>query len=149
MATHSSILTWRIPWTKEPGRLQSIGSQRVGHNWVTNIFTFCTKQNTTILTFMNKPRIHKVNYFVSYFCYFWCPYLYLSITWVSCTMLCLATSDFCDPMDCSPPGSLSMGILQTMPSSRGSSQPGDRTKVSCIVGGFFSSWATREAPGVP
>ena len=31
MATHSSILAWRIPWTKEPGGLQSIGSQRVGH----------------------------------------------------------------------------------------------------------------------
>ena len=30
--THSSILAWRIPWTEEPGRLQSIGSQRVGHN---------------------------------------------------------------------------------------------------------------------
>ena len=32
MATHSSIFAWRIPWTEEPGRLQSIGSQRVGHN---------------------------------------------------------------------------------------------------------------------
>ena len=32
MATHSSILAWRIPWTEEPGRLQSIGLQRVGHN---------------------------------------------------------------------------------------------------------------------
>ena len=32
MATHSSILAWRIPWTKEPDRLQSMGSQRVGHN---------------------------------------------------------------------------------------------------------------------
>jgi len=32
MATHSSILAWRIPWTKEPGRLQSMGSQRVGNN---------------------------------------------------------------------------------------------------------------------
>ena len=31
-ATHSSILAWRIPWTGEPGRLQSMGSQRVGHN---------------------------------------------------------------------------------------------------------------------
>ena len=30
--THSSILAWRIPWTEEPGGLQSIGSQRVGHN---------------------------------------------------------------------------------------------------------------------
>ena len=32
MATHSSILAWRIPWTEEPGGLRSIGSQRVGHN---------------------------------------------------------------------------------------------------------------------
>ena len=32
MAIHSSILAWRIPWTEEPGGLQSMGSQRVGHN---------------------------------------------------------------------------------------------------------------------
>ena len=32
MATHSSILAWRIPWKEEPGRLQSMGSQRVGHD---------------------------------------------------------------------------------------------------------------------
>ena len=32
MATHSSILAWRTPWTEEPGRLQSTGSQRVGHD---------------------------------------------------------------------------------------------------------------------
>ena len=32
MATHSSILVWRILWTEEPGRLQSMGSQRVGHD---------------------------------------------------------------------------------------------------------------------
>ena len=37
MATHSSILTWRIPWTEEPGGLQSMGSQRVGHDCETNI----------------------------------------------------------------------------------------------------------------
>ena len=32
MATHSSTLAWRIPWKEEPGRLQSMGSQRVGHD---------------------------------------------------------------------------------------------------------------------
>ena len=32
MATHSSIVAWKIPWTEEPGRLQSMGSQRVGHD---------------------------------------------------------------------------------------------------------------------
>ena len=34
MATHSSILAWKSPWTEEPGGLQSIGSQRVRYNWV-------------------------------------------------------------------------------------------------------------------
>ena len=37
MATHSSILAWKIPWVEEPGRLQSIGSQRVGHDWVASL----------------------------------------------------------------------------------------------------------------
>ena len=36
MATHPSILAWRSPWTEEPGGLQSMGSQRVGHDWVIN-----------------------------------------------------------------------------------------------------------------
>ena len=40
MATHSSIPIWRILWTEEPGGLQSMVSQRVGYNWVTNAFTF-------------------------------------------------------------------------------------------------------------
>ena len=37
MATHSSILAWRIPWTEEPGELQSMGLQRVGHDRVTSL----------------------------------------------------------------------------------------------------------------
>ena len=42
MAPHSSTLAWKIPWTEEPGRLQSMGSWRVGHNWATSLslFTF-------------------------------------------------------------------------------------------------------------
>ena len=35
MATHSSVLAWRIPWTEKPGGLKSMGLQRVGHNWAT------------------------------------------------------------------------------------------------------------------
>ena len=38
-ATHSSILAWRIPWTEEPGRVQSMGLQRAGHDWVTSTLT--------------------------------------------------------------------------------------------------------------
>ena len=42
MAPHSSTLAWKIPWTEEPGRPQSMGSRRVGHDWVTSLslFTF-------------------------------------------------------------------------------------------------------------
>ena len=42
MAPHSSTLVWKIPWTEEPGRLQSMWSLRVGHDWVTSLslFTF-------------------------------------------------------------------------------------------------------------
>ena len=35
--THSSFLAWEIPWTEEPGRLQSMGSLRVGHDWATTL----------------------------------------------------------------------------------------------------------------
>ena len=44
MATHSSILVWRIPWTKEPGKLQSMGLQRVRHDWASNIYQFSVTQ---------------------------------------------------------------------------------------------------------
>ena len=40
MAPHSSTLAWKIPWTEEPGRLQSMGSQRVGHDWVMTPYVF-------------------------------------------------------------------------------------------------------------
>ena len=42
MVTHSSTLAWRIPWMEEPGRLWSMGSQWIGHNWTTSLslFTF-------------------------------------------------------------------------------------------------------------
>ena len=42
MEAHSSTLAWKIPWTEEPGRLWPMGSQRVGHDWVTSLhFTLC------------------------------------------------------------------------------------------------------------
>ena len=40
MAPHSSTVAWKIPWMDEPGRLQSMGSRRVGHNWVTSLSLF-------------------------------------------------------------------------------------------------------------
>ena len=43
MATHSTILAWKISWAEEPGGLQSMGSQGVGHDWVTNTYLLTYK----------------------------------------------------------------------------------------------------------
>ena len=63
MATHSSILAWKIPWMEEPGRLQPMGLQRVGHDGATNTFTrfrspfFLTDFHFTYLFSWQSPLI--------------------------------------------------------------------------------------------
>ena len=52
MATYSNSLTWRIPWTEEPGRLQSIGPQRVGHHWVSTYAHLDEHLNTHTCVYM-------------------------------------------------------------------------------------------------
>ena len=54
VATHSSILAWRIPWMKEPGGLQSTGSHRVRHDWATSLSLLCewVQINTFTFTFV-------------------------------------------------------------------------------------------------
>ena len=56
MAAHSSILAWRIPWTGEPGGLQSTGSQRVRHDWATERGTAAAA--TALRTDELHPRLH-------------------------------------------------------------------------------------------
>ena len=56
MATHSTVLAWRIPWTEEPGGLQSMGLQRVRQDWVTNTFV------STVDAFKN---VHDFNFIKS------------------------------------------------------------------------------------
>ena len=65
IATHSSILAWRISWTEEPGRLQSMGSQRVGHNWATKH----RRQNSVLVkvTQRNRTKTSRVCH-VCYMC---------------------------------------------------------------------------------
>ena len=59
MATHSSVLAWRIPWTEEPGGLQSMGSQRVEHDLVTKPPTGTVmngfSDEVTLLLFQDPP----------------------------------------------------------------------------------------------
>ena len=68
MATHSSVLAWRIPGTGEPGGLPSMGSHRVGHNWsdlavavalVVNSFRFFSFFSVLLFLFLNNPLVLK------------------------------------------------------------------------------------------
>ena len=61
MVTHSSILAWKISWTEEPGGLQSMGSQRVGHDWATN---------TYLLTYNLRISLREWLFII---CSSWCP----------------------------------------------------------------------------
>ena len=58
MATHSNILAWKISWTAEPGGPQSMESQRVGHDWVTNTFTRKLQNDISYLFISNGGEIH-------------------------------------------------------------------------------------------
>ena len=78
MATHSSILAWRISWTEEAGRLLSIGYQRVRHNWVTNFYYFHFQNpNLSQIKIINNrtiwPRKKAEKYLSN-------PFLYFSIS---------------------------------------------------------------------
>ena len=62
IATHSNILAWKIPWTEKPGRLQSMGSQRVGHDWATSLHKVPliwhpASSSTYLLSFL-LPSVH-------------------------------------------------------------------------------------------
>ena len=111
MATHSSILAWRIPWTEEPGELQSMGSQRVRCDWAT------ITHSLLFYTFARKEV--KVKVAQSY------PALWDSMD--------------CNLPGSSVHGILQARLLEwvTFPFSRGSSQPRDWTQVSRIVGRFL------------
>ena len=72
MAIHSSTIAWKIPWTEETGRLQSMGSQRVGHDWATSLFTqflfwlwmslFCYKNLIIMFIIVTYYNIHTMYY---------------------------------------------------------------------------------------
>ena len=59
MATNSSTLAWKIPWTEEPGMLQSMGSQRVGHDWGTSltrlVITFLPRSKRLLISRLQSP----------------------------------------------------------------------------------------------
>ena len=88
MATHSSALAWRIPWMVEPSRVQSMGSQRVRHDWVTN---------TLICRYSHKGSIWNLGHLIFFnICYLfwlhqvWDLFVCLFVCFFSCSLWDLA-----------------------------------------------------------
>ena len=125
MATHSSILAWTIPWTEEPGKLQSKGHE----------------ESNTQTRLSNQARTHtctleKEGYLIAHSVLTGSGAL-SSQRMCGCVLVAQSCPTLCDPVDCSPPGSSVHEIFQArvlewvaISYSRGSSQPRDRTWVS-------------------
>ena len=128
MATHSSVLAWRIPGTGEPGGLPSLGSHRVGHDWS----DLAAAAAAAYICQSQYPRPSHPPFPL------WCPYIYFlplclyfyfankvlylhpesQAGWGICPLAAAATKSLqscptlCDPIEGSPPGSPIPGILQ-------------------------------------
>ena len=126
MAIHSSTVAWKIPWTEEPDRLQSMGSRRVGHDWVTSLSLSASKHKKELVGTEERREGSCL-----------------------CVLVTRSCPTLCNIMDYSPPRSSVYGILQgrilawvAIPFSRGSSQHRGRTQVYHIACRFFTVWAT-------
>ena len=134
MATHSSTLAWKIPQMEEPHRLQSMGSQRVAHDWATSL--------SYLLSLLDNNDLYSR---------FWICFVYKSCIWEKIQFSSVAQScpTLCDPMDGSLLGSSVHGISQVrilewvaISFSRWSSPPGTEPVAPALAGKFFTIWAT-------
>ena len=121
MATHSNILAWRIPWTEEPGRLQSMGSQRVRHDLVTEQQQYTYVDRHRLIP----PAVAGPSFGGSR----------VLVYFHGCVQSLSHVQLFVTPMDYSLPDSSVRGISQArilewvaIPFSRGSSWPGIKPK---------------------
>ena len=104
MATHFSILAWRIPWTEEPGRLQSIGFHRVRHDWSDSMHAcMCRAINTVQKDTLSPGSLVWISAVFTFQ-----PFSFMYIQAFNLTGYSLVQSlshvQLCDPMDCSMRG---------------------------------------------
>ena len=85
MAPHSSTVAWKIPWMEEPGRLQSMGSHRDGHNWSNLAAAAAWKE-----------------FLIPSFCCFFCC-CFFCCCFIFCCSVAKSCPTLCDPIDCSTP----------------------------------------------
>ena len=114
MVTHSSTLAWRIPWTEKPGRLQSTGSQRVGHNWATSLDWTGLHWVLACLLCSHLSLQLEFNLGETYF--IWIFRTLDRQQWemnaATAAKLLQSCPTLCDPRDGSPPGTPVPGVLQ-------------------------------------
>ena len=153
VATHSSTLAWKIPWTEEPGRLQSMGSLRVRHDWATSLSLFLScigggNGSPLQCSCLENPRdgepgglpsmgSQRVRHDRS-------DLAAAAAAVVKCA--CLVAPESLQPHGLFPGKNTRVGCHSSISSSRGSSWPRQQTHISCIAGRFFTCWATGEAP---
>ena len=154
MAPHSSTLAWKIPWTEEPGRLQSVGSRRVGHDWGTDliwsdIFLSSFKwmkwsESSSVMSDSLQPHelyspwnslghntgVGSISLLQGIF-----PTQRLNPGLLHCRQILYQLSHKWSPrnLEC-----------VAYPFSSRSSQAGNQTGVSCITGRVFTNWAIKE-----
>ena len=108
MATHSSILAWKIPWTEATGRLQSMGSQRVGHDWAASLSFFFHFQCRT--NDQKQPANRTLKHWDSMLftalklIYSRNREKYINICILACCAVAESCPTLCDPVDWSTPG---------------------------------------------
>ena len=92
MATHSSTLAWKIPWTEESVQLQSMGSKRVGHDWVINIFAFTIyseSQSNILIELAPQKTYPKSNLYPCKAIHEFCLWLEIYNVFIECVLYCV------------------------------------------------------------
>ena len=110
MPTHSNVLAWRIPGTGEPGRLPSMGSHRVGHDW-SDLAAAAEDSVGAGPWLSSQPHFWLFSFpltiFIEILTFF------QSIESIVKVLVIQSSLTLCYPLDCNPPGSSVHGILQT------------------------------------
>ena len=140
MATHSSVLAWRIPGTGEPGRLPSMGSHRVGHNW-SDLAAAAAADLEKKKIYFSVSCLPTIDETLSPFALVQNTFVHAELSRFSRVWLLVTLGD-CSLLGPSVCGILQAGILEwvAISSSRGSFWPRDWTCVSYVscIGGFFN-----------
>ena len=138
MATHSSILAWGVPRTEEPARLQCMGSQRVGHDWVINNNNNTTLNSWPVLWIIWACSVHAIKgniWRLGIFCFF--PQINRMVHGQGAICICQWVFIFCCCSDCLWGQSLELHLWQPDWEPHLSGVPGDFLSACALLPGHL------------